>query len=393
MKKVLFICSSFPWPPTDGERLRTFNLVRELAKHTELTIAHPGPGDLPKSLANFFPPSTKWQSYEKRQNNFLTKLHSLISLTPVFYKMARSHGLIDWMRCQNKGAFDVVHLDGLPAFNYYNAAQAITSNVVLDLRDSWSLLYRRLYETNGRKLKQLIKGRLVGRIEAEIVRRCKKLILISGVDAQHIEARYPDSRERIRIIANGVSEEFLNILARSISGNRPTLAFTGAMDYAPNEQAAIFFAQHVMPVLRQKHPTVRFFIVGKNPTSELLKLASDSVIVTGEVPSVANYLKDIDIVVAPLLSGAGMKNKVLEALAASRPLVASKVAVEGIDLSCGNDYLLAETSEEWVAAVDQLLQDPAQASKIAENGKDKVRTRYSWPSAGQAVIDLYEGEQ
>jgi glycosyltransferase involved in cell wall biosynthesis len=390
MKKVLFICSSFPWPPTDGERLRTFNFVRELAKNTELTIAHPGPTELPDQLATLFPSSTRWLPYVKRQNDLGTKLSALLSLTPVFYKMAGSAGLIDWMTSQKKGTFDVVHLDGLPAFNYYNAALAITPNVVMDLRDSWSLLYCRLYETNGRKLVQLIKGRLVGTIEAQIVRRCEKLILISNIDARYIENRYPGSSDRIRVIPNGVSEEFLNILPRASSGDSPAVAFTGAMDYAPNEQAAFFFAQRVMPLLRQKHPAVRFFIVGKKPSNELRKLANDSVVVTGEVPSVANYLNDIDIVVAPLLSGAGMKNKVLEALAASRPVVASAIAVEGIDLTAGKDYLLADTPEQWAAAIDQLLSNPKQASELADNGKNQIRSGYSWLGAGQAVIDLYE---
>ena len=390
MRKVLFICSSFPWPPTDGERLRTFNLVRELAQETELTIAHPGPVEIPESLANYFPSSTKWKPYEKRQNNFGTKLLALLSLTPVFYKMANSRGLTDWIRSQKRGAFDIVHLDGLPAFNYYNVARLITPNVVMDLRDSWSLLYRRLYETNGRKLMQLIKGRLVGRIEAQIVRRCRKLILISSIDAQYIETRYPDRCGCVQIIANGVSDEFLNILARSTPGARPSVAFTGAMDYAPNEQAALFFAQRVMPLLKQKHPAVKFFIVGKKPSNDLLRLASDSVIVTGEVPSVADCLNNIDIVVAPLLSGAGMKNKVLEALAASRPLVASEIAVEGIDLTRGKDYLLAETPEEWATAIDQLLLNPSQALALAENGKNQIRSRYSWLSAAHAIIDLYE---
>lgn len=370
--------------------MRTFNLVRQLAQYAELTIAHPGPAEVPTALTKSFPSSTRWLPYKKRQNDFRTKLTAFLSLTPVFYKMAESNGLLDWLESQKKAAYDVIHLDGLPAFNYYNAALAITPNVVLDLRDSWSLLYGRLYETNGRKLMQLIKGRFVGTIEEKIVRRCRKLILISQIDARHIENRYPGISERIRIIPNGVSEEFLNILPKTSSGDSPTVAFTGAMDYTPNEQAAIFFAQRVMPLLRQKHPTVKFFVIGKRPSVELLQLAGDSVIVTGEVPSVANYLNNIDIIVAPLLSGAGMKNKVLEALAASRPVVASAIAVEGIDLTAGKDYLLAESPEQWVAAIDQLLVNPAQASKLAENGKNQIGSRYSWESAAQAVIDLYE---
>lgn len=389
MKNVLFICSSFPWPPNDGERVRTFNFIRELAKVVNLTVAHPGPEVLPDELVSALPGTVEWLPYKRREANLMLWAQSLLSLTPLFYKLARSTGLIRWMRSLPKSSFDVVHLDGLPAFNYYVDARAITENVVCDLRDSWSLLYSRLYDTGGRKPIQWIKGVLVARIERHVVERCAKVILISDVDEKHIIARYPKAKGNIQIIPNGVGEEFFQVRSRPLSGTLPTVAFTGAMDYQPNEQAVMFFVREIIPALERKQRAVTFRAIGKNPGAALRKLSCESVVVTGAVPSVATQLTEVDIAVAPLLSGAGMKNKVLEALAAGRPLVASKVAVEGIEITAGKHYLLAESSEQWADSIDWLAANPAEAISLAENGRAQVLANYSWCLAGRKVANLY----
>lgn len=390
MKKVLFICSTFPWPPTDGETIRSFNVIRELAASTQLTVAHPGPHSLPAELLKALPENVEWVSYTRTAPSLQLKLRAALTFIPVFYLQARSTAFMAWLQSLPVGAFEIIHLDGLPMFNNFEAAKRITPNVVLDLRDSWSLLYTRLQESKPFSVTQRLKTMAVASIERRIVRQCRKVAFISAVDADYVAKRHEVDVSRFTIIPNGINEEFFDVLSQEIEVALPKLAFTGAMDYEPNEQAALFFIERVLPKLLEDWPSLKFFVIGKNPSERLRKLESASVVVTGAVPSVAACLNNIDIVVAPLLSGAGMKNKVVEALAASRPLVASTIAVDGIDINNEKEYLLANSVEEWKHAIGRLLTNPVEARALARDGREKVRGAYSWNMARVTFHKIYD---
>lgn len=390
MKKVLFVCSTFPWPPTDGETIRSFNVIRGLAESTQLTVAHPGPQALPADLLKALPGHIKWVSYDRTESTLRLKLQAALTFVPIFYLKANSKNFSAWLRSLPKGEYDVIHLDGLPMFNYFKLSSLITPNVVVDLRDSWSLLYKRLQMSKPFSLIQRLKTSAVASIEKRIVRECNKVAFISHVDAVHVAERNGLVPSSFPVVPNGINEEFFSVTSREINIVAPKVAFTGAMDYEPNEQAAIFFIEHVLPKLLEDWPTLKFFVIGKNPGDRLMKLQSPSVIITGAVESVAACLNDIDVVVAPLLSGAGMKNKVLEALAAGRPLVASPVAVDGIDIYHGKEYLLANSVNDWVNSVGSLLRKPIEASVLARNGRETVRGAYSWDMARDSFLKIYD---
>ncbi|WP_235516286.1 glycosyltransferase [Sphingomonas sp. Leaf226] len=168
----------------------------------------------------------------------------------------------------------------------------------------------------------------------------------------------------------------------------PLIVFTGQMDYRPNIDAVTWFARDILPRIRTQHPTARFAIVGRAPTPAVQALASDAVIVTGAVDDVRGWLAAADVCVAPLKLARGIQNKVLEAMAMARPVVASAAAAEGID-HAGTIRVAADASE-FAAQVLALLDAPADAADLGRAARAQVLRRYGW-DARLAPLDALFG--
>ena len=154
--------------------------------------------------------------------------------------------------------------------------------------------------------------------------------------------------------------------------------FTGAMDYWPNVDAVTWFASDVLPALVARVPSLRFTIVGMRPTPAVQALAGEHVVVTGTVPDVRPYLAHAAVVVAPLRIARGVQNKVLEAMAMGRPVVASAACAGGIDATPGAEFAVAATAPEYVEQIVGLLDDPSRAEAMGAAARRRVLERYSW---------------
>lgn len=166
------------------------------------------------------------------------------------------------------------------------------------------------------------------------------------------------------------------------------IVFTGQMDYRPNIDAVTWFARDILPLVRQ-HTPARFAIVGRAPTSAVQARASDHVTVTGEVDDVRGWLAAADVCVAPLKLARGIQNKVLEAMAMARPVVASTAAAEGIDHA--GTIRVAETARDFADQVVALLEAPETAAELGTAARAQVIERYGWDARLaplDALLDL-----
>lgn len=164
------------------------------------------------------------------------------------------------------------------------------------------------------------------------------------------------------------------------------LVFTGAMDYWPNIDAVCWFAREMLPPLRQRWPALRFHIVGRNPSPAVRALAADGINVTGTVPDVRPYVQHAAVVVAPLRLARGIQNKVLEAMAMGRPVVASRDCAVSVSAQPGREIVDAVDASDFVREVDALLREPARATAIGQAGRRHVQQHFSW----DAHLDAFE---
>lgn len=188
-----------------------------------------------------------------------------------------------------------------------------------------------------------------------------------------------------RTIENGVdATHFAPGAVAPVQALHPLIVFTGQMDYAPNVQAVTSFVREVLPLL----PAATFAIVGRAPTAAVRALAASNVIVTGEVADTRPWLAAADVVVAPLALARGIQNKVLEAMAMGKAVVASPAAAEGIAAEDGTELLVAETPTAQAAMISGLFADPLRSRAIGAAARNRVCARYSWAACLAPLAEL-----
>jgi sugar transferase (PEP-CTERM/EpsH1 system associated) len=248
---------------------------------------------------------------------------------------------------------------------------------------SWPL--SALYERESRTL---------ARFERAAARTFDASMFVSEAEVRLFLRSAPDCAERIGFVENGVDAQFFSPDGEypdPYSGNRSVLVFTGAMDYWANAEAVSWFATEVFPHVRRKHREARFYIVGARPGRDVTRLAQSdgSVVVTGRVDDVRPFLSHARAAVAPLRTARGVQNKVLEAMAMARPVVATPQALEGLALDAPYP-LVAEDPGDWVArilAVHRGEVDPNLGKRL----RSWIVSRYAWRDRASRWVELLEG--
>jgi glycosyltransferase involved in cell wall biosynthesis len=213
--------------------------------------------------------------------------------------------------------------------------------------------------------------------------RCSQAWAVSAVDAADVATLLPGLP--VDVVPNGVDAARLGRLPLA-GGEDGRLLFTGTLSYAPNAEGILWFARKCWPRIRAARPDARLAVVGREPTRAVARLAGEPGIeVTGWVESLEPQLAAAQVSIAPLRSGGGTKLKVLEALGAGRPLVATPVAAAGIDVADGEHLLVRDDPGGFADAVLALLSDPARRTALAAAGRERVAARYDWPVLAGAM--------
>jgi glycosyltransferase involved in cell wall biosynthesis len=283
------------------------------------------------------------------------------------------------------GSFDLVHLDSIHMAGYvkYMPGARITYN----WHNIESELMRR-YAVNAPSMARRVYGALTARrlavLEKELLGNSFGHLVCSQRERDQLLAIVPTAR--IAVIENGVD-------ARAFSGaggcGRKTLIFVGSMSYHANIDAAVWFVREVWPSIRQRFPDLKLTLVGSNPAPAVLALKSDAIEVTGTVPSVAPYYKDALVAIVPLHTGGGTRLKILEAMAASVPVISTTLGAEGLAVSPGENILIADTLADWIASLESISNDEARSNAIAAAGRKLVGSRYDWQVLGQLLFETY----
>jgi sugar transferase (PEP-CTERM/EpsH1 system associated) len=225
-------------------------------------------------------------------------------------------------------------------------------------------------------------GRMLLEFERKVAAQALAACFVTAEEAALFRRLAPECAAKTYGVPNGVDSQYFSpaygFPSPYAAGERP-LVFTGAMDYWPNIDAVSWFARNVLPLVRAQVPTARFYIVGMNPSPAVRDLAGEGVVVTGRVDDVRPYLQHASVAVAPLRVARGVQNKVLEAMAMAKPVVASEAASVGISVQRGVDLQVADTPSDFAQAVLRLL-DVAQADQFGKQARRAVLAKYDWES-------------
>ena len=384
--RVLVVDRAPPVNLTQGNALIGLELFSRLSEH-ELTLACPS-ADPQQTLADerlrsifrrtyvverktWTPAISGWM--EGRAASILPVAHGLMGAAGAFQR------LLAMLLASND--FDVVHTRQLPMSAY--TASGGRAGRLLELVDSETLgaerATPRTWRTRSRSLAAAF-------IESRVIPRYDVVTTVAEADAARLRALARGAR--IEVVPNGVDADRF-ITGSAAEQNEERIVFVGAMSYAPNIAAVQYFARQVLPLIRSDRPNAEFVIVGRDPAPSVQALAGDGVQVTGGVDDVRPYMEEAAVVVVPMQSGSGIKNKVLEALAMERAVVATPLAVEGIAATPGEHLLVASGARELADGVLRLLADPDERRRLGRAGRRLVTDQYTWDACAATYETLW----
>jgi sugar transferase (PEP-CTERM/EpsH1 system associated) len=362
VRDLLFLSHRIPYPPDKGDKIRAWNVLRHLARthriHLGCFIDDPADRQhlavLAAHCADF-----NCLPLEPRTQRLKAVLRTRPG-QPLSLGYFRDRRLQRWVDAKlGDGAIDSVYVFSSAMAGYVMHAKAMRR--VLDMVDVDSEKWTAYAETARFPARSIWarEGRTLLAFERLAAARFDHSLFVSEHEWQRFVALAPEAAQRTSWISNGVDLDYFapsHDLASPFAGEGADLVFTGRMDYRPNIDAVQWFARDVMPVLRHRVPAARFWIVGAAPSGDVRALAGlPGVQVTGRVPDTRPYLAAADVVVAPLRIARGIQNKLLEAMAMARPVVATPEAFQGVRAEPGRDILLASGIDETVERIADVL--------------------------------------
>ncbi len=284
-------------------------------------------------------------------------------------------------------SFDAVHIAGLPLATLAHQVRSMPSAMVV--LDAWHLNAKAEVSAASvltRPLKALEQRNTV-RFERTNLRHFDRVVTVSGTDAAALTQL--DPQIRTSVIPNGVDANFFAPAARR--PERHLIVFIGTMNWAPNVQAVRHMARDILPHVRTVFPDARFAVVGRGLATSLAEdlRAYPGVCAIGEVPDVRAWLSRAHVVVCPMVSGTGIKNKLLEAMAAGVPSVATPLACQGLDDLTDKQVLVADSAESFASCVVRIFEDDRLAEQLSTEARSHVLRFHTWEGMTNRYEDLY----
>lgn len=392
MGDILFLAHRIPYPPDRGDKIRSYHILRHLAKRqrVHLVTFADDPRDMQRKAAlKAFTGSCA--VYFRSKPRVAAAIEALLTRRPVSITAFEHRGVADAVKAVlTTHSIDTIFVFSGQMAQYLPARPR--QRVVMDFVDLDSAKFVD-YARKSRWPMSWLHRREAGLLaayERGVASRANASLFVSEAEAQLF--RNGGGSGNVQVLENGIDTLFYDpaALFKSVESLGRLIVFTGQMDYRPNIEAVTWFADAVMPHVRVAWPDARFAIVGRNPGDAVKALASSErgVIVTGEVADVRGWLAAAAVVVAPLKLARGVQNKVLEAMAMARAVVASPAAAEGVDHE--DTIKVADSVTDMAREIIALLADPKAARALGEAARARVLARYGW-AARLAPLDAIMG--
>jgi sugar transferase (PEP-CTERM/EpsH1 system associated) len=381
MADILFLAHRIPYPPDRGDKIRSWHELKHLSGLARVHLAcfaddAADAAQLPALREALNGRLGEARVEVRRTGKAVAGARALLEGRPVSLTLFDSHGLRAFIR-RLLATRDIGTIFAFSGQMAQFVPPRAPQRFVMDFGDMDSEKFASYAEEGGLMAPiHRREARSLFAHEREVAARADVSLFVSDAEARLFRDKVKLPGADIRALQNGVDLRFYDpaaAIAPALAPH-PLIVFTGQMDYAPNIDAVSWFAAEVLPML----PGITFAIVGRKPNEAVRKLAGERVIVTGAVDDVRAWLAAADIVVAPLRIARGIQNKVLEAMAMARPVVASPAAFEGIDAKPGRDLVVADGAEEQARAIGDLLADPAAAAAIGSAARRRMEQAYRW---------------
>ena len=394
-KKILLLTQVLPYPPDSGPKVKTWNVLKYLAQHHQVTLVSFVRGDQSAEVKHLQQYCAAIHTVEMKRAKLadgLAMLRSFATGQPwMMLRDDRAEMRTLIARLSSEQQFDIAHADQHNMAQY--AERVPGARKILDAHNALWLLYKRLSETmTGGLQKPLLMRdwRLLKKYEGRICREFDGLLAVSAEDQAALEEAAAQKLNAV-VIPIAVDTDEVGYVQRNDSANH--ILHIGTMYWPPNIDGIKWFVQEVYPLIRAQKPSVQFDVVGARPPQELTALNSQGlgIQVTGYVEDPQPYLQQAGLMVVPLRAGGGMRVKILNALSQGLPIVTTTIGCEGIAVEHGKHVLIADSPQDFAKAVLTLLENRLLADELGQNGRALIQSTYDYRVACRK-IELAYGE-
>jgi len=378
--RILFLAHRIPYPPDKGEKIRAFHELKFLgARHTvDLYCFADSEAEASQQTALREHCRSIYVEARSRATIAEGAIRSLLRGEPLscgFFFSRKFQAEV--LRAMAGEVYDVIFVYCSSMAQYIPLP--LSTPVVMDFVDIDSAKWSQYAKKSRPPLSWIYEreASLLGAFEEKWARLSRSTMVTTAKEAALLRG---EGIPPVEVVCNGVEMPNAQAveLAQEIRGLQPYVLFVGTMDYRPNADAVEFFAEDILPRIREKHPELKFVIVGRNPTRRVRQLGKKpGVVVIGTVPRVDEYLAGCTAVVSPFRIAQGIQNKLLEALAANKPIVSTAGPAEAIAAKHGETLLIADNPEDFAKSVIALLEDPTLRERFSK-GAEFVRKNFSW---------------
>ena len=385
--KILWLNPNLLLPLDKGGKLRTWHIMRELARQHEITyLSFADPSQTEADREGMREVCTRLETVPRTDpakgtaRFYLDAARYLVDGAPYAIAKYRSRAFRDQVAALlHTGRFDVIVCDFLvPAINM---PERLPCPAILFTHNVEAEIWRRHTETatnavSRRLLKQQWHRML--RFERRAVSRFDLVLAVSEADKQTFTRLYPGAARRpIHVVRTGVDTKYFS--PSPIVAERPHVVFTGSMDWLPNEDGMLFFANDILPEIRRAFPDATLSIIGRSPTPTVQRLADrGGITITGRVDDIRPHVAEGSVYVVPLRIGGGTRLKIFEAMAMGKAVVSTTIGAEGLPVTSGENVLIADEPRAFADAVVRLLRDLQLRQRLEAAARRLVLEHYDW---------------
>jgi sugar transferase (PEP-CTERM/EpsH1 system associated) len=402
--KVLVITTKSPYPLNEGRALRSYNLMREMARQHELHLLSFVQDDLDvqgiDALREFCAVVQAVPLYLGRSarlqlaRDVLVEPVSGLPLQVLKYWTAPMRAAIAALRSRHQ--YDMVHLDMLHLGAYLEVLGDLPVLLMEHNVESQILARRADNQTSAARRAYLrYQQRKLEAYEAAVCRRADTVVAVSEPDVIQLEAL--TGRNDVVCVPNGVDTRYFQPAvagapAQAAVDAAPTLIYVGGFTWFPNLDAIDYFRREILPLVHARRPGVKVKVIGRYPEAALVDeiKADPSVELCGLVDDIRPHVHAAAVYIVPLRIGGGTRLKILDALAMGKAIVSTSIGCEGLEIEHGRNIVVADTPQAFADEVLALLGEPARAAAIGQAGRERVLERYDWSAVGRGLALAYE---
>ncbi|OGE05003.1 hypothetical protein A3B51_02190 [Candidatus Curtissbacteria bacterium RIFCSPLOWO2_01_FULL_41_18] len=390
--KILMITPYFPYPLVSGGQIRTYNLLKNLSQKHKITLASFVRDKKETKYLNELKPFCQKVIIFKRRKAWSPVNILLSAITP--FPFLVSIYFDPFVKSQIKSELEKEQYDLIHAETFYVMPNIPKTNVPIFLVEQVIeyLVYQRFVESLP-PFALPIKPFLfldVAKIkwwERHYWRKAKRLAAMSADDQKFI--RNFDQSLTVDVVANGVDIEYFAKTKRQ-NFAQPTVLFVGNFKWLPNRDATKFLVQEIWPKISEKIKNAKLWIVGRNPPADISRFVSNDIQVDGHVKDIRTAYGKSNVILAPIRNGRGTKYKILEAMATKTPIVATELAIEGINIKNGHQALIAEEASTLAQETVKILKNASLGKKLAEAAYLLVARDYNWKKISESLDRIYK---